>query len=117
MKLSEILGSQQTFETLDVNELEDLLSAVEYEQEEINDASVSAEDDDQAKLDHDFKALEAVAYVIKNNQIALGNPKLADKSIFLYDYSETGATFTSRRGKPGAFRPWMDSGFLNRLYK
>ena len=24
---------------------------------------------------------------------------------------------TSRRGKPGAFRPWMDSGFLNRLYK
>jgi hypothetical protein len=24
---------------------------------------------------------------------------------------------TSRRGKPGAFRPWMDSGCLNRLYK
>ena len=75
---------------LDADELEDLLDAVEYEQEEINTQSYDADSDQDRQLDQAFKALEAVAFVIKNNLIALKDPKLNSNSVFMYDYRETG---------------------------
>lgn len=75
---------------LDADELEDLLSAVEYEQEEINTQSYDASPEQEQQLDRAFKALEAVAYVIKNNLIALKDPKMNSNSVFMYDYRETG---------------------------
>jgi pyrimidine deaminase RibD-like protein/GNAT superfamily N-acetyltransferase len=95
---------QENAEVLDRNELEDLLSAVEYEQEEVNNASYS-DDADDAKLDKDYKALEAVAMVIKNNQIALDKEPLMRDSIFLYNYRESGANFAV-----AAVQIWLEKG-------
>jgi hypothetical protein len=81
-------------ETLDRDELETLLSAIEYEQEEIDSASYDAEDEKYQKLEKDFKALEAVSYVVKNNLRAMDNPELGKSSLFLYDYTPDVGVFS-----------------------
>jgi pyrimidine deaminase RibD-like protein/GNAT superfamily N-acetyltransferase len=81
------LPLEESANQLDRADLEDLLGAITYEQEEINDASYDAAGPKYEKLDKDFKALEAVAYVVKNNLRALDNPNLGKNSIFLYNYT------------------------------
>jgi predicted N-acetyltransferase YhbS len=77
----------ESADQLDRADLEDLLGEIKYEQEEIDNASYDAAGSKYEKLDQDFKALEAVAYVVKNNLRALDDPKLGKNSIFLYNYT------------------------------
>ena len=85
---------RESTEDLDETSLEDLLGAIEHEQEQIDSASYGAEGESYQKLDKDFKALEAVSSVVKNNLKALKNPSLGANSIFLYNYTPDTGIFS-----------------------
>lgn len=63
--------------------LSDYILDIEKEQNKIEDKSTTEE---RAKsLEKTYRALEAIKYVLKNNENALENEKLMDESIFLYE--------------------------------
>jgi predicted nucleotidyltransferase len=73
---------------LSMSQLKELLELVQEQQETVNDESFDVEPDTVAykQIEHDYQALTAIEYVVKNNIKALRTPELQNGAIFIYDW-------------------------------